>query len=277
MSEERLIPWLRNQVVIARGAGPVVRFDLMHIGANGKYGNEVISLDGIPEDPPSDWYESVAAQLISSANADGQALSQGVQTYAVCAYRKSEPTKIKARFVYRVDGGSDLDDDSGATSEPATKQGLFAQLMRHSEAQQKTLVSAIHTIMATTQRTLARLADQNEKLQAQRIDQVEIFEDLLSKRLDREIEADKAKHRTAMMTDLVGEVKLLGPAIVNRLAGKEIIPYAANPQALALKRVWESLDESQRASLLKTLRPEQQIALAELIRAMSPETQEQVS
>lgn len=270
MGSERLIPWLRNQVNVARGAGTLLRLELRHLQPNGKYGNEILTIDGIPERGEEEFFGAIAAQIEGAAESDATVLG-GVQTYAVCPFRSKNPDRPAGRFLFRADGGSEFEEDTGnVNSEPANRQGLQAQLMRHLEARDKVMMAAVQGIVATMHRTIVRLTDQNEKQQEQRIQQIEVVEDLLSQRLQRELDQQKEQAKIRMMEEGIKEIKLLAPAVVNRLAGKEILPVAEDSKALALRRFAESLSDDQRAEFAKTLSPSQQIALGELLQAMTP-------
>lgn len=268
MTQIRVVGWLRNQVQIARSGGDVVRLDLSHLPLGAKVGHEVQTFDVPGNKPPDSWYEETAAQIISSAECDAGALG-GVQTYVVRVYREKEPDKCTGRLIHRVrcEDDSDNVETDGYNSEPPTQKGLIAAYMRRDEAKDRILVQSMSSMMVTMQRTLARLGEQNEKLQTQRLDTLEQLEEMLSAKLDRELSAKREENHQALMSDLVKEVKMLAPAVIGKLTGSTI-PGAVDPKDIALKRFVESLKPEQMNALAKELSTEQQIALMELVSSL---------
>lgn len=264
MAHQKLNAWLRNQVAIERDGGLCVRFELRHL-TNGKYGLEVHTIDGGGECPTDDWYESSVANLIAAADSDGQAIG-GTQTYAVVSFRKAKPERVSSRCVFRVDGGDSIDDDM-STGHVATKDDMFRQMARHNEALAKILIANVATTTSMNERVIRRLSDQNDSLQSKRMEQMEVTESLLSLRHERDLETEKARNHSEMMTDLVGELKVLAPVVVKKLTAGKGENGAAEIEAnrLLLSKFAESLSTDQKTILASNLSTEQQIVLAELL------------
>jgi hypothetical protein len=265
-----LLTWLRNQVLVSRFGGRVVKVDLAHISVEGKLGQEIQSYEVREESPPDSWFEETVDAIILLAEGDAKNLGS-VQKYALRIFREKDPSRSTARMIHRVQGADSDEDISGFDSEPSTPKGLLTQLMRHNEASQRALVASLQTIMVTMQRTMARLAEQNDKLQTDRMDSMHIMEEMMSAKLERELAADIARQKQATMGELAKEVKLLAPALINRLTGHETLP-APDTKALAVSRFVESLTSEQKADLAKGLKPDQQIALLEIMQGMQTQT-----
>jgi hypothetical protein len=261
-----LLAWIRNQILVSRSGGYVIRLDLAHLPVGGMVGHEIQSFD-VPGDKPLDtWFEETTDQITTAAQIDSGALG-GVQRYVVRSYRRDLPDKCSARTILRIRAVSDGSEDSGFESEPATPKGLLSQLMRHNEANTRALVQSLQVVMVTMQRTLSRLSEQNDKLQTQRIETMESMEEMLSAKLDRELSAKREENRQGIMTDLVKEVKLLAPAVIQKMTGVQT-EGAASLKDIALKRFFESLTDDQKTVFIKGLNTDQQIALAEIMQTM---------
>jgi hypothetical protein len=123
-------------------------------------------------------------------------------------------------------------------------------------------------MLNTSQRVIARQADQIDKLHEQRIETVTVVEDLLSQRLERELAAKQSEDHSALMHSALDEVKMLLPAVVHRINGTS---QQASPssETLMLKRFFESLSDEQQTTFLQSLTQTQKIALGELVQALN--------
>jgi hypothetical protein len=256
--------WLRAQLVKDSACGKIVRFELRHLPINAKFGQEIVTIDlRDAEDTSADWIESRAAEINSTANADCEGIAQGTQRYVLLAYRSEDPTAVKARFAFVV-AGPDKEESEGFESEPASKSGVVAMLMRHVEAKERVFAQSFGMVLQSVQRMAATLADENEDLRAKRLEAIETTEELLSLRHERELEDKRAQSKIAIMEKTGKEVLALLPAVAARFMG------GANASSdsvrdLQLKAFYESLTDNQKEKIASTLEPTQQIALVELV------------
>lgn len=267
MNKSKLQTWLRNQILVARASGKVIRMDLCHLPIGSKSGHEVQTFDCPGEKPEDAWFEETVNQVEAASQNDAAAIG-GTQCYALSCYREKDPEKRLNRFLFRVASEDDNEETTdGFNSEPATGKGLLTQLMRHNEASNRALVLSLSAVMSTMQRTMAVMAEQNDKLQTQRIESLEQMEEILSTKLDRELAIDREKNHNKMMGELLGELKLLGPAVVEKLTGAKL-PGSSSPREVAISRFIGSLSQDQIVNMSKGLSQAQQIVLGELMQAL---------
>lgn len=86
-------------------------------------------------------------------------------------------------------------------------------------------------------------------------------------RQDRDLELKRSEAQIEAMKGLAADVKLLLPALANRLSGGKSAPRAEGQPDLkseAVARFVASLEPEQQAKIAEVLSPAQQIALMEL-------------
>jgi len=267
----KITTWLRAQLLKETTSGRLCKLELRHLTPGAKYGNEVLSITVPKEsaDASPQWIENSANEISACAISDSEGLSEGLQRYVILAYRIEKPEVASTRFAFVVDG-PDTEQSSGFDSEPPTPTGLTHQLMRHVEAQQRALVALVGSVGTSQARMLDTLRQENEQMREQRMSDFETAETLMSMKQERELEGRKAEAKIKAVEGLVAEVKLLAPAVINRLAKKDIIPLSESndPQKMAIARLMESLNENQREKFMtfamSNLDQSQQIALLEL-------------
>jgi len=269
-TEKRIIGWLRNQIGIEKADGPIARFELRHL-AGGKLGMEVLTLNPSFENGTHDaedtWFDVTTSEIITAAEAEASEIG-GSQVYAIFAYRHESPSKVSARCVFRVDGGDPEESSYGEmNSEPATPQGIIKQSMRHTEVLMKLMVTNQAAIMRQNAMTIEQLSRQVERHEDNRFQTIELVEDLLSKKLERDLEIQKAESNQKMLEEGVSSLKALAPAVISRInGGNGSLP---SDTTSALKGFFESLSEQQKMDLLGSLNPAQQAALGELIQQIN--------
>lgn len=259
--------WLRSQILVSKPQGDVVRFEVRHLPLGSKKGHEVAIIE-TPRQTSEEWFESVASEIAVGIQCDADALG-GVQRYALIVFREKDSDKPQARKLLRIAADTPEDESDDFDSEPKNIKGTLAQLMRHNEAYAKTMSNMLAATVTAQSRQISRLAEHNEKLLEQRFETIELIENLQSERQKRELEAARALNREKLLGDIMGEVKLLGPTIVNKVAGKEILPDN-NPASLAMLRLAESLQQSPErlAKIAALLNPSEQVAFGSLLQAL---------
>lgn len=257
----KLSRWLRSQILREQKTGKVIRLELRHLPSGAKQGQEVSTLDMRSERADDNWFTSQASLFIDEAQNDCDGLAHGTQRYVILAYREEQPERARARFPFVLSYEEESVD--GYESEPPTKSGLTQQLMRHLEAKERTFMASLGTVLHTMQRMASTLSDENHHLREHQISTMTMVEELLSMRHERELEAHKAEARINIMKDTAKDIKLLLPAIVQRLTGQKSESSSDNPEQIS--RFLNSLDDEQKAQIASILKPAQQIALMEFI------------
>lgn len=266
MSADRLTAWMRGQLAASRSREPASRFELRHVPSGARLGHEVLALE--PPDTEADaWCAGAAERIEEAAETYARGL-RGTQRFALLVFRGDAAKPQGPRFPFVVEA----EETGGYDSEPATSEGLAGQAMRHTEAMARMLIQSVGPTVNALQKTIDRLSARSEKLEARQLETIELIEELQTERHHREIAAAKADAQNKLMGELGTELKLLAPAIVNRLAGKNVIPLREDPTVLAWRRLFESLNDEQRAKMLELLDDKQKIALAEAARALQEKT-----
>lgn len=257
----RLETWLRQQVTISNPRGDVARIEVRHLPMGSKSGNEVATFD-VPKVVDDGWFESVAQSMFLSAETDSDNMPGKTQRYMIAIYR-GKGDKIDARHVLPPFVRED-DDDNVGDSEPPTTKGILGQLMRHVESSNRMIATMTGTIVTAQQRTINRLSEQNEKLQSDRVSMFETMEELASAKQDREIERMKAEGKQKAIAEVIPTAKLLLGTIAHKMTGGGGSD-GPNATQVQLAAILSSLTDEQREKLLGILKPEQMIALGELM------------
>lgn len=262
----RLANWMRQQMT----DGKVTRFVLRHLAAGARKGSDVFTCTP-PSNVDAGWIEKAADDLNAAAEADAEGIASGPQRYVVLPFGE-DPARATGRHTLHV-AAPELEDETQIESEPANAQGLTAQLMRHMEAKERLQTNGMATVIKSMQKMAESVAAENEQLRAYRLESLAVVESLLSQQAERELAAKQAEVKIEMMQGVAKDLKLLVPPIVNRIAGKSILP-SSDPKVLVAKGILESLTEEQRSKLAEMvsaleLTPKQQLALGELLQSLN--------
>jgi len=277
MNHLKVKRWLEKHLWTTREEGPVVKVLVKHLDANGKAGKVEIWSCMIPHEGdsvtlPEDEIPDMLQDLETTCFDDAEGMAAGLQRYQILAYVKHK-AHAHTRFTFRMTGDSDDDEDDTGVSEPATQKGLVAQLMRHNEAIMRSNVLTTNQNLAMLQRTVANQYSHIEKLLDDRRENFEIVETLKSEHHERELATRESNSRQDRFDQMAEKANLLLPAVVNRIAGKKLLPETVSPMQDMMKTFAESLSPEQIATIMPTLKPEQQIALMEFMETSQEDKQ----
>jgi hypothetical protein len=245
--------WMRHQIFVDTDGGPCTKFVVKHVTGASKVGNIVMSLD-VPQGEWSsdDWIRDNILMIEQTTSSDAMG-SGGTQSYIVQSFHGESKDKSSGRFMLKMQGDPDADDDEVST-EPATGKGLLAQMMRHTEAMMRTSSLSQATIMNAMQRTLAQQSQTIEKLVDEKFNNIATVETLLSQKNERDIETMKAQKSFEMKEKAFDTLRLVAPTIMNKLI------TSGNPKNVASAQAVSSRD-MQLASLADTISEEQLMKL----------------
>jgi hypothetical protein len=136
--------------------------------------------------------------------------------------------------------------------------------MRHQEITMKTMMLGIGNVITTQQRENQRLAEMNEKFAQQQVDFMVLLQDTIDNSHGRRLKEKEAENQLAMKESVVSKLEALVPVIINRIAGKPILPEV-DKSFMITGALLESLSDEQQATLLNSLTDAQRITLAELL------------
>lgn len=247
---EKLERWIRQQMNLNRKDGPLVRLDLVHMGASKQ---PILFSEEIGSGADS---QDLASRIMQEAENDAEGLG-GVQRYDVQGFfEKAKTAKAHHRFRLHVADEYQSDSD-GYGSEPANAKGHLSQLMRHNEAMFRQTTAYSFDMMRTLAKENEHLRKRCETLEGKFHEQAEAYEELISLQHERELETYKAQRKEERMDEALSTLKMIGPTLVNRLTGKKILPENASPEAAAIDEFMETLDQEQIQKLTTVLKPQQ--------------------
>jgi len=260
--------WLRNQLYILTDRGKCTRIVLRRATVSSRLGQEVLARD-VPQEegePDDNWTDDMTSTIENIAQADANGCGAGTQKYLIQVHHEGSD-KATAGFTVRLVGDGEEDNDE-IFSEPATKQGLFAQLMRHNEVITRISSTVQATALGTMQKVTAKQEIMIDKLLEEKYNNLTILEQLLSQKQERDLEAAKVGHKMEMQDTLVSKLMLLAPTVINKLSGggnsQKLIPEKTTPAEQQIASLAESMSEEQLAMLQKVFTMEQMIVWVDL-------------
>jgi hypothetical protein len=261
MVHDQIEKWMRRLLYTERDEGPCVKLVLKHVQAGRSREGDVWS-KSLPHSESAtqltvEDMRELAHEIEQIAVEDAEGLGQGTQQYKLLAYFLGSPNRPLARYTLNVEAG----DDGELGPDPANGRGLLGQMMRHNESLLRQCMMGTTASMTILQRTLHRLAEQNETMMSQRLDYVAKVEELSTLKHERDLQMIESEHRIKMQEELFDKGKVLLPALVNKVAGRKLLTEPVNPQAAMLAAFAKSLTPEQFQGILGTLSSPQQIAL----------------
>lgn len=262
MASKELERFLRNVFLLERPEGQCIRLTLKHIA---KGSNDVANYNiGEADKVTDDFMNALQTNIEADALTDASGLG-GVQKYQLLSYHAMAPEKNLGRHVFRS-GEPDSDEDAFDT-EPANEKGLVAQAMRHTEALMRSQVVASNQVMNIMAKTLEKVSFEKEKLMEDRFRNMEMIEKLLSANHERMLLEQKAEFEMMMKRKLGETLMLLGPTVVNRMVGTNLLPETVRPQDMMLKSFSESITPDQFIKLQQVFTPEQLTVVYDLMKS----------
>lgn len=259
-----LAQWLLRLKADLTEEGPISRVELLHT-VEGE-GFERLERFNFRDDTDT---EDAAQILHTAAVHDSETRTSGqVQRYSVLAYRTPESREPECSygFLIRVNTAKLL---IGGDSEPPTDKGSMAHYMRHDEN--------MHRMMMQSQEAIVgRLTADIDMERRRRIasEQAELThrketEDLLDRKLEREIERAERLASSRRSEDMWGVFIAMAPLVIGKFIGgdKERMPSAA--RELAIQKLLSNLSMEEIEGVLKSLKPHNQLPLFELIKSFN--------
>lgn len=251
--------WLRRHLYNERDEQRCSRFVLHHMGAAGKLGSEVFT---IPADIPEDRIEVTAEEVFEAGEADANGIGSGLQTYVVLAFYGSNK-KHNGRFTFRARGDEDDWGDGGETTEPPTTQGAMAQSMRHTETIMRTSIPGWGAAFQSLQHMVSQQSQVITDMMDDRFKTAELIEALTTAKHERELELLRETRKDETQRQLLESFKPMIPVVMNKLAGKKMLPEA-NPQSMMLKELFKTMKPEQLEAIQGALTPQQAMIVLSL-------------
>ena len=261
--EPQIAEWIREHVVIAEtGRGRCRRLVLRHMSLDSHPQGDVTSISLPNDEGLAGEVDMIVNKVVDAAQRDANDFQGTIQKYALFAYYADDPNYVP-RKIFRVAADDEITRDL-APSEPPTEKGLAAQAMRHLEAVMK---MATMSQTYTTEQLLRRnekLQDKEERSDQQKIDLMLLFQETTNDFHRRRLDERKADMEQSIKEGVFEQLKVAIPIILNRLAGKPLLP-AQDTSFMMMASFLENLRPEQQAYLRDGLEPAQAAALAEIL------------
>jgi len=264
--ENQIAEWVRRQVIhVDKAKGRCRKMVVRHVSLDNKVQGDVHTCN-IPSDPGLDGIEvadRVASEIAEHAQDDANSQASGIQKYVVMAYFDGDD-KYCPRRIFRVMAEEESSGDL-SPSEPPTERGVAAMLMRHLERERQVGSVTIGFMFQTLQKEIADQRAVNKTFLQQQVDLMLLVREVLDDGHKRKIEERKLEIETALVEGAFEHLKHFLPIILNRVAGKEIIPATMDKQFYMLASLFEGLEPEQQEAIRKMLKPQQLALLAEIL------------
>lgn len=261
--------FIRQQLFRVRET-PLERFVLRSAAPGGK-GAEVDTIV-IPDGFNGDHIGILLDDICAKAQSDADSLGTKLQRYILIACEVGK--KDGPRQAFRLRGEGD-DDDGDEGEEAPTEKGLVSQLMRHNEA----LMRGVMMLSATQTTAMSRRLEGQEatinRMFDERVKDREAIEAAKSLSHERDMQMLLTSGQEDRKAQLVEKVQTLFPLIVNKLAGKEIIPDGADGDIV--QKLAASFTQEQLQQMAPLLNNEQQLLMMTLIKAAREKAQKEES
>lgn len=246
---QTLASWMHE--VLATEDERCIGFSLVHYNGNQQIELRAIRSGSKPIDP-----KETASQLNRFAETHAAGIA-GVQQYEIQAFFEGSD-EPKARYPMRKAGDVEV---GGIGTEGPTPTGLLSQLMRHNEALVRLHVQRDSEVTLMLERTISRLATQNERLQAESLDAITFAKQMMLDTTEIEFKRMRAMDNFQTIKQLKQKALELAPAAINLLAGKDVIPQGVADESI-FNMLAETLTEEQAMALANVLTPEQLTPIA---------------
>lgn len=166
------------------------------------------------------------ASVVNVAAREDAAAFRGVTTYAVCLYRDGAST-YASRCMFLISG-----DDRAfgiGESEPASAEGLLAQLMRHNEITTRVAMQSMGDVISHYRKVVETKDARVERLERRQAEMFEATEAALSKASERALETRRTLASIDRNDRLAGAAMNLLPVV----AGKLLAPKGAEAATAA--------------------------------------------
>lgn len=230
-----------------------------HTLDGGEKGQEIQSVPVTKEQKIDDYVRWAARVIDREAKAFG-----GLQRFGVFIYH-TDSEHHTGRYGVTV-LADPIEDENGdfANSEPANQKGFLAQAMRHVEVRHQQSHNVEVHASGVLERQINTANARIEYLEKERTEMIKRYEEAESLKHEREMRQKEFEAKEVRMKQVMDLLMMLGPTIVNRMAGKKLLPEKTDPRVEMLRSFMASLDDKQIEQLQTVFRKEQFIVLADV-------------
>ena len=261
--EMQIGDWIREHVAMNNpGCGRCKNLVLRHM-----------SLDNHPQGDVSRWniphdeglageVDMIVNKIVDAAQRDANDYEGQVQKYAIFAYYTDDQNYVP-RKIFRVAADDEITRDI-TPSEPPTEKGLVSQTMRHLEVVMKTATMSQSFMTEHLIRQIGKLQEKDERSDQQRIDLLLLVQETINDSHQRRLNERREEMEQGIKEGVFEQLKVAIPIILNRVAGKPLLPEQ-DKSFMLMAALLENLRPEQQAFLRDTLDPNQAAVLAEIL------------
>lgn len=249
----------------------VSKLELVLMSAKG--GSSVV--DTIRVEDPRDYstedrFEELLAGLCETAQRDANGWGTPSRYCLRARFQDEDANPRSTVMAVHPDDDSEPDDYAG---EPANATGLVAQAHRHTEAFARQLVAQTAAFTQHATDMMARQSETLQRLERDRLNTLELIEDLQTKKHERELELRKEERRDKNVARMVDAVAPLLPIAGGKLllGAKAPVQVRNSPQMASLRELAKSFTADDLARLQGALGPERFAAILEVITSIAEE------
>jgi hypothetical protein len=177
----------------------------------------------------------------------------GMQGFALLAfYGGRDEAEAKHRF--NVMGEGEYGDDGVGITEGPDAKGLLGQGMRHLEIATQTMMRQTAIVLDASNRTIAALTDQNEKLMRENHEALSVVKEIVMSQVQSQQEFKMKQMDHLRSTEERKKWLTFAPALINSLLGREVFPQSTADTSL-VETIAEALSEKDIQQLAGSLPP----------------------
>lgn len=215
--------------------------------------------------------DELANEIVDAAVEDCEGLRARVMKYHV----KVAGMSPRAVFTLKGDDGTEQEMDD--VEDLPNRKGLLGLFMRHNEGQHKLSIGTSRHLIDSLMAQLDKKEETILKLQANAMENIKAFEELVSGRHMRDMEMRKVENKDRRMDQLAGTVLTGFPLLVSKFLGggagaaaMASVPGARTPMETLLEGFVKTLDPEQFNNIVSSgiFRPEQVAMLVEVVKFM---------
>ena len=261
--EQQIADWIREHVSSAvAGRGRCARLVLRHMSLEGKPQGDVNAFN-IPQDEGlAGETDMLVNKVVDSAQRDANDYPGGIQRYAIFAYYTGDKGYVP-RKNFRVAAEDEISRDV-TPSEPPTEKGLVGQSMRHLEAVLKTATVSYGVVVENLTRQVRDQQEAKKVSDQQMVDVMLLVQENLNEAHRRRLDERREEMMMGIKEGIFEQLKVAAPIILNRIAGKPLLPEQSKSFML-MAALLENLRPEQQAFLRDSLDPPQAAVLGEIL------------
>jgi len=260
----KLTPWLKR-VCFAKDKGALTKLELRQVVGGSP--DSMVDSWLFTEDTPKTEIEDLATEITARAQGDCEEAFDGPTQYTVLAFFDGGEVHDSRAPTTRFESSHRSEGSGFEESEPATAKGIASQQMRHNEVLVRMVVANTASMQHHAERVLERAYARIQHLEEDRYEMIKMAEGMLNERSTRELNEAATRDKMIRYDEAWQSARVLLPTVVNKIAGKNLLPEKVTATDEIVIRLIGSLTPDQFAKIQSVLDPMQIAGFGELAAA----------